>query len=134
MPGTLPRPYRRPVLYDPVRHEQLGGRAWSPLRVRDAIAGICRDAEAAFHPVALWPLHPADFEPGTPDVLHGLYLGAAGVLPGPSRLGGVVSPPPPGGAGRAPAHPPPQEGGAAPPPRGGPRGGAGGAPPGGGGA
>src|SRR3954447_7118340 len=105
MPGTLQRPYRRPVLYDPVRHEPLGGRVWSVGHVRDAIAAVCRDAEAAFDPVRLWPLAPADWEPGTPDVLHGLYLGAAGMLHGLSRLGEFGSPPPPGGAGGAAAQP-----------------------------
>src|SRR3954447_6339704 len=111
MPGTLPRPYRRPVLYDPVRHERLRGRAWNPGRARDAIAAICGDAEAAFDPVALWPLHPADFEPGTPDVLHGLYLGAAGMLHGVSRLGEVVSRHLPGGAGGLPYDQPDEKGG-----------------------
>ena len=27
-----------------------------------------------------WPVHPLDAEPGDPDVFHGIYLGAAGVL------------------------------------------------------
>jgi hypothetical protein len=98
------------VLYDPVRHERLGGRAWSPGRARDAIAGICRDAEAAFDPVALWPLHPADFEPGTPDVLHGMYLGAAGMLHGLMRLGEFVSLDLAGIAARLPYDQPDEEG------------------------
>src|SRR4051812_29297899 len=77
----------RPALYDPARHEPLAGAPWSASRARDAIAAICRDAEAAFDPVRLWPLHPADDEPGTPPVLRGLYLGAAGMLHALDRLG-----------------------------------------------
>jgi hypothetical protein len=46
-----------PALYDPARHEPLADVAWSPARARDAIAAIGRDAEAAFDPVRLWPLH-----------------------------------------------------------------------------
>src|SRR4051812_7074071 len=78
----------RPALYDPARHEPLAGRPWSAARARDAIAAICRDAEAAFDPGRLWPLHPADDEPGTPadGVLRGLYVGAAGMLHALGRL------------------------------------------------
>jgi Lanthionine synthetase C-like protein len=77
-----------PALYDPARHEPLADVAWSPARARDAIAAIGRDAEAAFDPVRLWPLHPGDDEPGTPadGVLRGLYGGAAGMLHGLQRL------------------------------------------------
>jgi hypothetical protein len=75
-----------PALYDPARHEPLGEREWSPARARDAIAAICRDAEAAFDPERLWPLHPGDHEPGTPEVLRGVYLGAAGMLHALARL------------------------------------------------
>ena len=75
-----------PSLYDPARHERLGEHVWSAGRARDAIAAICRDAEQAFDPNGLWPLHPADHEPGTPPVLRGLYLGAAGMLHALTRL------------------------------------------------
>ena len=77
-----------PALHDPARHEPLGDVAWSPARARDAIAAIGRDAEAAFDPVGLWPMHPRDDEPGTPadGVLRGLYAGAAGMLHGLGRL------------------------------------------------
>jgi hypothetical protein len=74
------------VLYDPGRHEPLAERAWSAARARDAIAAICRDAEDAFDPERLWPLHPADDDPGSPAVLHGIYLGAAGMLHALGRL------------------------------------------------
>ena len=70
------------VLYDPARHEPVAEVAWSESRARDAIVAICQDVEAGFAGERLWPMHPADYEPGTaPDgILRGLYLGAAGVL------------------------------------------------------
>jgi hypothetical protein len=76
------------ALYDPERHEPLGDAEWRPGRARDAIAAICRDAEAAFDRDRLWPLHPSDDEPGTPadGVLRGLYVGAAGMLHALGRL------------------------------------------------
>ncbi|MBV9196044.1 MAG: LanC-like protein [Solirubrobacterales bacterium] len=76
------------ALYDPARHERLGDVEWSASRARDAIAEICRDAEAAFDRERLWPLHPGDDEPGTPadGILRGLYVGAAGMLHAFARL------------------------------------------------
>ncbi len=70
------------VLHDPERHEPLAGSAWSEARARDGIVAICRDVEAAFAGDRLWPMHPGDYEPGTPadGILRGLYVGAAGVL------------------------------------------------------
>ena len=75
-------------MYDPARHEPLPEIAWSERRARDAIAAICRDAEAAFDPARLWPPHPADDDPGTPadGILRGLYGGAAGMLHALARL------------------------------------------------
>lgn len=77
-------------MYDPARHEPLGEVAWSEARARDTIAAICRDAEAAFDPARLWPLHPADEDPTTPAdrILRGLYAGAAGMLHALARLAG----------------------------------------------
>ena len=76
------------ALYDPARHEPLADMAWSPARARDAIAAICRDAEAAFDPARLWPVHPSDAEPGDPadGILRGTYVGAAGMLHAFGRL------------------------------------------------
>jgi hypothetical protein len=70
------------ALYDPLRHEPLADLAWSPARARDAIAALCRDAEAAFDRERLWPIHPGDDEPGTPSdgILRSVYAGAAGML------------------------------------------------------
>ena len=74
------------TMYDPSRHEPLVGNGWAEGSVRDAIALVCRDHEDAFDPVSLWPLHPRDWEPGTSDVVRGLYLGAAGLVNGLARL------------------------------------------------
>jgi Lanthionine synthetase C-like protein len=73
-------------LYDPERHEPLAAVEWSAARARDAIADICRDADAALDRERLWPLNPRDDEPGTSAILRGLYLGAAGMLHGLRRL------------------------------------------------
>ena len=76
------------ALFDPARHEPLGGAAWDEARAREAIAAIGRDAEAAFDPERLWRVHPDDEDPDTPPdaILRGLYLGAAGMLHGLARL------------------------------------------------
>jgi hypothetical protein len=75
-------------MHDPARHEPLVALEWNADRARDSVAAICRDAESAFDPRRLWPLHPADREPGTPadGILRGLYVGAAGMLHALARL------------------------------------------------
>jgi hypothetical protein len=75
-------------LYDPARHETLGDVDWKSSRARDGIAAICRDAEAAFDPVRLWPMHPGDEDPGAPPdgIMRGIYVGAAGMLHAFDRL------------------------------------------------
>lgn len=73
------------ILVDRTRHTALGGAAWDAPLARAAIAAIARETEAAFDPRRLWPLHPADDEPGTRDVVHGLYVGAAGTVHGLAR-------------------------------------------------
>jgi hypothetical protein len=77
-----------PAMHDPARHEPLAGQEWSEARARDAIAAICRDGELAFDADRLWPLHPSDLEPGesADSVMRGIYLGAAGMLHGLTRL------------------------------------------------
>jgi hypothetical protein len=79
-------------MYDPARHEPLADLQWDAGRARDAIAAICRETEAAFDPGRLWPLHPGDWEPGTPDAVQGLYIGAAGVVHALDRLAGLYEP------------------------------------------
>jgi hypothetical protein len=73
-------------LFDPARHVPLADVDWDKARARDAIAAICRDAEAGFDPERWWPVHPADWEPGTPERPGGLYLGAAGMVHALRRL------------------------------------------------
>jgi len=43
------------VLYEPDEFEPLTDAPWHAARVRDAIATIVADADAAFDPDALWP-------------------------------------------------------------------------------
>jgi Lanthionine synthetase C-like protein len=73
------------ALWSPEAHEGLAGEAWGESRARGAIAAICGDAEAAFHPERLWPAHPLDGEV-TPDELLTLYLGGAGMVWALDRL------------------------------------------------
>jgi hypothetical protein len=75
-------------LFDPDRHERVEPSGWRPARVRDAIAAICADAEAAFDAERLWPLHPGDKGPDTsPGVVDpAVYYGASGMLHGIGRI------------------------------------------------
>jgi hypothetical protein len=75
-------------MYDPARHEPLGDLVWNPAQAQAGIAAVCRDAEAAFDPVRLWPLHPGDDDPGVaPDgIMRGIYVGAAGMFHAFDRL------------------------------------------------
>jgi len=77
-----------PALYDPERHEPVADLAWSSSQARDAIGAVCRDAEAAFDPERLWPVHPGDDEPTAmgDGILRGVYVGAAGMLHALARL------------------------------------------------
>jgi hypothetical protein len=70
------------VLFDPAHHEPLRAESWDEERVRDAIRRIVTETEAAFDETSWWPIHPRD-EDGTAFdfyCVHGLYIGAAGVL------------------------------------------------------
>ena len=68
------------MLFDPRAHEPLLDAAWSPAEVEAAIRAIARDAEDARRDRDWWPIHPLDAEDDDPDVVHGVYLGAAGVV------------------------------------------------------
>ena len=68
------------VLFDPRAHEPLREAAWSPAAAEAEIRAIARDADEALRDGEWWPLHPLDDDGETPDALHGIYLGAAGVL------------------------------------------------------
>ena len=67
------------MLYDPELHEPLTDEAWDEGRVRDAIARIVADADAAFDPKRLWPAEEWDAYMATPP-LKNLYVGASGVI------------------------------------------------------
>src|SRR3954462_14506497 len=68
------------MIFDPRAHEPVTDRAWSAAAAEAEIRAIARDADEALRPGGFWPWHPLDAEPGDPDVVHGVYLGAAGVI------------------------------------------------------
>ena len=80
----MARPSADP-LWSPEAHEALAGEAWNETAARAAVAAICRDAEEAFDPEALWPAHPLDGEVGA-DELPTVYLGGAGMVWALDRL------------------------------------------------
>jgi lantibiotic modifying enzyme len=66
-----------PLLFRPSEHEPLAGGEWDEARVREAIAVIVADAEAAFDGQR-WPWHPRDGDEDEDS--SSLYLGSAGVI------------------------------------------------------
>lgn len=65
------------MLYAPALHEPLTDRPWDEAWVRDRIAAIVADADAAYGD--LWPAHEWDgWQAAVP--LKNLYVGAAGVV------------------------------------------------------
>src|SRR2546421_1258454 len=67
------------ALYEPSQFEPLIDEPWIPARVRDAIAEIVSEADAAFDRQALWPAHEWDeYREGQPGKV--LYAGASGVI------------------------------------------------------
>ncbi len=67
------------MLYRPDAFTALSPTPWSDNRVREAIAEIVADIDAAFDADALWPAHEWDGW-STPLPLKNLYVGAAGVI------------------------------------------------------
>ena len=67
------------ALYDPRAFEPLTDEEWDERRVRAALARVVADADAAFHPDALWPADDWDAWQ-TPLPLTGLYVGASGAI------------------------------------------------------
>jgi lanthionine synthetase-like protein len=66
-------------LYDPAAFEALTDEPWDEAHVRDAIAAIVADTDAAFDSDGLWPAHEWDgWQAALP--LKNLYVGAAGVV------------------------------------------------------
>ena len=76
----------RAVLFDPGSHEPLLDVAWRPAEAEAAVRAIAHDAEEALGGDAWWPVHPLDADGETPDVIHGIYFGAAGVVWALQRL------------------------------------------------
>jgi hypothetical protein len=68
------------MLFDARAHEPLLDTTWNPGGIEAEIRAIARDADEALRGSDWWPMHPLDAEPGDPDVVHGVYFGAAGVL------------------------------------------------------
>jgi hypothetical protein len=68
------------VLFDPHAHEPLLDVTWSAAKAEATIREIARDADEAMRPGEWWPWHPLDLQPDDPAVVHGIYIGAAGVL------------------------------------------------------
>ena len=68
------------TLFDAASHEPLTTEPWDEGRATAAIAAIVDDAERAFDPRALWPIHERDADGDAGRSLCGLYLGAAGVI------------------------------------------------------
>jgi hypothetical protein len=70
------------VLFDAAQFEPLIDELWTEGRVRDAIAAIVADADAAFDREALWPEHEWDDWRGQlpPKKGPSLYVGASGVI------------------------------------------------------
>lgn len=74
------------MLFDPRAHEAVTEVAWRPAAAEAQIRAIAREADGAMRDRDWWPWHPLDVEEGDPDVVHGVYLGAAGVLWALDRL------------------------------------------------
>src|SRR5206468_3942454 len=68
------------MLFDPRAHEPLVETAWRPAEVEAGIRRIAADAEDALRAGDWWRVHPLDADGETPEVIHGIYFGAAGVV------------------------------------------------------
>ena len=67
------------MLYDPAAFEPLIDEPWNEAHVRDDIAAVVADADAAFGPEELWPAHEWDgWQAALP--MKNLYVGAAGMV------------------------------------------------------
>lgn len=76
------------MLFTPAAHEPLTDAPWNESRVKDAIAAVAAEAEAAFDDG--WPAHPLDLEDGDDPAtrFRTMYLGGAGVVDALHRLAG----------------------------------------------
>ena len=67
------------MLYEPAEFEPLSDEPRDPARIKDSIATIVADADAAFDSKALWPAHDWDGWQA-PLPMKNLYVGAAGLI------------------------------------------------------
>jgi lantibiotic modifying enzyme len=74
------------MLFDASAHEPLVDTEWNPADVEAQVRTIAREAEEALPDGGWWPLHPLDADDPAPDVVHGIYFGAAGALWALDRL------------------------------------------------
>jgi lantibiotic modifying enzyme len=68
------------MLFDARAHEPLVDAVWNPAAAETEIRAIAREADGALRGADWWPVHPLDTDGPTPDPIHGIYFGAAGVL------------------------------------------------------
>src|SRR3954452_460489 len=68
------------MLFDARAHEPLLDERWQSAEAEAAIRAIARDADGALQGGDWWPVHPLDTDGPTPDVVHGIYFGASGVV------------------------------------------------------
>jgi hypothetical protein len=73
------------MLYEPEQFEPLTGEPWDEARIRDGIAAIVADTDAAYDEATLWPADLWDeYREGEP--LKALYSGASGIVWALDRL------------------------------------------------
>ena len=74
------------MLFDQRAHEPVLEVPWDEGAIADAIRAIARETDGALRDGDWWPTHPLDAEPDDPEVFHGIYMGAAGVVWALDRL------------------------------------------------
>ena len=74
------------MLFDPRAHEPVLEAPWDEGAIEDAIRAIACEADGALRGRDWWAIHPLDAESGDPEVFHGIYMGAAGVVWALDRL------------------------------------------------
>ena len=74
------------MLFDPRAHEPVLEVPWDERAIADAIRATAHEADGALRGRDWWATHPLDHESGDPEVFHGIYMGAAGVVWALDRL------------------------------------------------
>ena len=82
------------MLFDPTRHEPLIPARWDEAAARAWIASFAAEAQRAYSPANLWPMHPRDRDDGDPQTpMTMMYFGAAGMIWALDQLGRVGAAP-----------------------------------------